>query len=263
MNAEPAPPPGFVHLDVCDAHAVVVHSESDALRGILERSTLYDYAARHPLGQPLAGRGVAYATPLRDDGGRVVVRHNRHGGLFARVTRDLFLPPTRAPRELDTTQRLRAAGVATPEFVAYVIYRAGPVFRRSDVATREVPNASDLSTAIMSRGDAHRRRALAATAELLARLSAAGARHHDLNIKNVLLTERDGKPEALVLDVDRVEFFDDGTRPIEQNLARLLRSARKWRKRYGAFVTEAELSELSERARALTTSSTGRPSTRA
>lgn len=262
MNREPAPPTGFVELNVREARAVVASSDADALRQVLLRSALYEYAARHPLGQPLAGRGVAYAVPLPGEKSRVVVRHNRHGGLLARFTGDLFLPPTRAPHELAISQRLRANGIATPEFVAYVVYRVGPVLRRSDVATREIPNASDLSTAIMSRGDAHRRRALSATAQLVARLSAAGARHYDLNVKNILLVERDGRTEALVLDVDRVEFLDGGARPVEQNLARLLRSARKWRQRYGAFVTEAELSELAERARGLAGSSAG-PSTRA
>ena len=261
MNGEPEPLPGFVELQVRDARAVVARADADALRRVLQRSTLYEYAARHPVGHPLAGRGVAYAVPLPGETSRVVVRHNRHGGLLARFTGDLFLPPTRAPHELAMSRRLAANGIATPEFVAYVVYRAGPAFRRSDVATREVPNASDLSSVITSRGDAHRRRALSATAQLVARLSAAGARHHDLNVKNILLAERDDRTEALVLDVDRVEFLDGGACPIEQNLARLLRSARKWR-RYGAFVTEAELSELAERARELSGPSGG-PSTRA
>ena len=261
MNGEPEPPAGFIELDVRDARAVVASAHADALRQVLLRSTLYEYAARHPLGHPLAGRGVAYAVPLPGETSRVVVRHNRHGGLLARLTGDLFLPPTRAPHELAMSRRLLANGIATPDFVAYVVYRVGPAFRRSDVATREIPNASDLSTAIMSRGDAHRRRALSATAQLVARLSATGARHHDLNVKNILLAERDDRTEALVLDVDRVEFLDAAARPVDQNLARLLRSARKWRHHYGAFVTEAELSELAERARELTGAS-GTPSTR-
>ena len=58
-------------------------------------------------------------------GTRAVVRHNRHGGLFAPVTRDLFLPPTRAPHELRTALRLTALGVPTPPVLMYGVEPAG------------------------------------------------------------------------------------------------------------------------------------------
>jgi hypothetical protein len=91
-----------------------------------------------------------------------------------------------------------------------------------------------------------RARAFAATSALITALAAAGARHHDLNVKNVLLRERvPGALEAVVLDVDRVTF-DGGTaaRLRQHNLARLVRSARKWRDRWGARVTDEELASL-------------------
>ena len=58
---------------------------------------------------------------------------------------DLFFPPTRGLRELVNSLRLRLAGVPTPEVVAVISYRAGPVLRRSDVATREIAESHDLS----------------------------------------------------------------------------------------------------------------------
>lgn len=250
MSREPAPPPGFVELTAAGARAVVAEADAESLRQAIQHETLYAYAARHPLATPLAGRGIAYAVPLPGNAARVVVRHNRHGGLLAPFTGDRFLPPTRAPRELAMWRRLRDQGVRTPEFVAYVTYPAGPLFRRADVATREVANAGDLSAHIMSPHAAVRRRALDATAGLVAQLSHSGARHHDLNVKNVLLVDDGGPMHALVLDIDRVEFQRNGRAVLERNLARLLRSARKWRDRYGAPVTESELSELAERARA-------------
>src|SRR5215467_3319533 len=99
--------------------------------------TLHEYARRHAESKPLAGRSIAYAAPLLD-GTRVVVRHNRHGGVVGPLTRDLFLPPTRAPIELDASLRLAAAGVPTPELLAYAIYPAPFGLRRADVVTREV-----------------------------------------------------------------------------------------------------------------------------
>ena len=134
---------------------------------------------------------MAYAIALPASGTRVVVRHNRHGGLLARLTRDLFLPPTRAPRELAIALRLRTLGVPTPDVVMYGIAPAPFPFQRADVVTREIEHGRDLGV--------HERRrpmsggapnAWSATRALRAMMNAAGVRHHDLNVKNVLLATR-------------------------------------------------------------------------
>ncbi len=239
-------PSGFVAFAVGNVHVVSADQFADAIRAALESrsETLHEYARRHPKAKPLAGRGVAYAAPLPLGATRVVVRHNRHGGLLAGLTRDLFLPPTRAPLELDASLRLVRAGVPTPEFVAYATYPARLGFRRADVATREVAGGFDFSD-VLTRPDASlRARAWTAIADLLRRLASAGARHHDLNVKNVLLHERGNALEALVLDVDRVTFESGGGDVMAANVARLTRSARKWRERHGASVDESELAIL-------------------
>lgn len=249
----PAPylPAGFVQFRIGSTEVVANRRVADAFRTALEAGTLYRYAERHPEAHALTGRGVVYAVPLPGDVERVVVRHNHHGGMFAAVTRDVFRPPTRAPRELRTSERLRRAGVPTPEMLGYALYAAGPLLRRVDVVTCEVPNAFDLSDAILSDDAELRVAALQAAGRLVARLSDAGARHRDLNVKNILLTEdRDTTCRALVLDVDRVSFPDDPQTVLAQNLARLFRSARKWRNDHGALVTEAELRELARAAHA-------------
>jgi len=122
------------------------------------------------------------------------------------------------------------------------VYAAPAGFRSADVMTREIHPSYDLSTAIMSDDRSVRERALAATAVLVAAMNKAKARHHDLNVKNVLLRDGvGGIAEAFVLDVDRVAFVDDPIAARESNVARLLRSARKWQSLHGARVTDAEL----------------------
>jgi hypothetical protein len=242
--AEPAVPAGFVRFMVHGAEVVCADHIEAGLREAISGKTLYDFAATHREARILAGRGIAYAVPLPDGIERVVVRHNRHGGLLARATRDLFAPPTRAPYELAIAERLRILGVPTPRMLGYVIYPAGP-FRRADVLTREVPRSADLSVALASTDFVDRRAALAAAASLIHTLSDAGARHHDLNIKNVLLHETSRSVrQALVLDVDRVTLGDSPFDALNANLARLLRSARKWRGAGRAQVTERELEEF-------------------
>jgi 3-deoxy-D-manno-octulosonic acid kinase len=243
-------PAGFVRFVVDNSVVVCATHIAEPVLEALRAGTLYRYAESHAEARPLAGRGVAYAAPLPGDVERVVIRHNRHGGLLARLTRDLFRPPTLAPLELRLSERLRRAGVPTPVMLGYVVYTAPGGFRRADVMTREIPRSFDLSSAITSDDPTLRERALAATATLVATMSEAKARHRDLNVKNVLLHYgSDGSIQALVLDVDRVTFVDDAETAREANLARLLRSARKWQAIHRASVTGAELDALVAAAR--------------
>jgi hypothetical protein len=154
------------------------------------------------------------------------------GGWMAKLSKDLFVLPTRGFRELVASLRLRASGVSTPEVLAYVSYPKNLLLRRSDVATREIPNGHDLSVALMKVTDHdHRVMVLEAVVKLLRALTGAGAYHQDLNLKNVLLTAGEGPGlDAHVLDVDRVRFSSPGSPLVAKaNLDRLIRSLRKWR----------------------------------
>jgi 3-deoxy-D-manno-octulosonic acid kinase len=237
-------PAEFTRFAAGSTEVVCATHLAQSLRDIVARETLYDYAARLSTARPLAGRGTAYAISLATDS--VVVRHNRHGGLLAPITGDLFRAPTRAPLELERSRRLVEHGVPTPVMLAYAIYHAPFGLRRVDVVTREVTQSFDLSDAFMSDDVARRAAAIEATATLVVALSAVGAHHADLNIKNVLLhpSPTDASVlEAMVLDLDRVRF-DEPEIVFDWNLDRLLRSARKWRDERGARVTQAELTEL-------------------
>lgn len=243
-------PPGFERLLL--AHAVAV-ARSDVAPGIRRalgnvdgtRATLHEYAARHPGARLLQGRGAAYAVPLPQAPFRVVIRHNRHGGALARLTRDLFIAPTRAPYELEVSRRLAQLGVPTPEVVAYALYPRGGLLQRSDVCSREIDGGRDLAQVLTGEGAAERNRALVAAAELVGVMSRAGARHHDLNAKNILLSA----DRAYVLDVDRTALDREPETALAGNLARLGRSLRKWRDQFGARVADRDISELEVNAR--------------
>jgi 3-deoxy-D-manno-octulosonic acid kinase len=240
-------PDRYTRFLISGADVVALGTCADAVRRALATRSLYVYAATHPARRELRGRGAAYAVPLPDGHTRVVVRHSRHGGILAPVTGDRFFPPTRAPHELRTALRLADLGVPTPEVIAYAIYRAGRILRRSDVATREVAGGSDLGEVLAAALDpALRATVFDATADLLRALERAGARHPDLNVGNVLLVDTaDGTRRALVLDVDRVVFERAGDRRLgAANLARLVRSARKLRGQGRLAITDAELDAL-------------------
>jgi len=244
--ADGGPPAGYVRVTAGRCVAVAREAHADDARRMLAEGSLYEAAARDLAARPLQGRGVAYAVALPVTGTRAVVRHNRHGGLLAPLTRDLFLAPTRAPHELTVALRLDALGVPTPDVLMYGVAAAALLFYRADVVTREIVAGRDLA-AFMSReaNDADRAAAWDATRSLVRAMNDAGVRHHDLNVKNVLLAPGENGLAAYLLDVDRVTFGAPGSPQIARaNVARLLRSARKWRDERGVRFEERELAAL-------------------
>jgi len=229
-------------------HVVAQREHYDAVRAAVARETLHAWAARQSAARPLQGRGVAWATRLAS-GREVVVRHSHHGGLFAPLTRDLFLAPTRAPRELDVSLRLRDAGVPTPAVVAFVTYTAFGPFCRADVATSLVAGADLPVSWAAAPGQAGRDAITDAVAVLLRALHDTGAHHPDLNVKNVLISSTDGVPNAWVLDVDRVTFGRAGDDRIAgKNARRLLESVARWKSAHGLDIADVDLRRLAEAA---------------
>src|SRR5690242_4143113 len=239
-------PAGYERVTAGRCWAVVRADHRADAAAMLAEGTLYEAAARDLAARTFTGRGITYAVALPVSGTRVVVRHNRHGGLLAPLTRDLFLLPTRAPYELAVSLRLASLGVRTPEVVMYGVERVAVGLRRSDVVTREIGGGRDLSTYMVPDvATAERAAAWVAARELVLALNAAGARHHDLNVKNILLAPLDGRLAAWVLDVDRVDFGEPGSAAVRRgNAERLLRSARKWRDVHGAVFDEREIAPL-------------------
>jgi 3-deoxy-D-manno-octulosonic acid kinase len=222
-------PPGYVALSDGGTEGALLATLEKPLRAAIAGGSFYGYASHHPQARSFAGRGVAYAVPLPDGDVSVVVRRSRHGGLLAPLTGDRFLGATRAPTELETSLTLARRGVATPEVIAYATYPVSGIFRRADVVTREVPHAKDLLAVLAGEDQAAKDAWPAAVSTLLQALLSAGARHPDLNVKNILLTkDANAKWEAIVIDVDRVWFDEPESLDVyDANLRRLARSGTK------------------------------------
>lgn len=256
MSASPdATPLGYVRVGVAPREAVVRDREANDVRAILTAGTLHDWAS-HVYGANLyTGRAPAYGVTLPSSGTRVVVRHARHGGLLAPVTGDLFAGAGRAPHELEMSSRLAMERVPTPAFVGYAVYPVAAGLSRIDVLVEEIAGARDLANVVIDGGVTPP--LIDATARLLAALARAGARHEDLNLKNVLISRSgtpngaDGAPTAWAIDVDRVSFGHPRVRAMEANIARLARSARKWRRGRALPFDDEHLAALARRAREL------------
>ncbi|HEY4954873.1 MAG TPA: lipopolysaccharide kinase InaA family protein [Gemmatimonadaceae bacterium] len=247
--------PGYARLTTPGAAGIVLEGCRTAIESIVAGQPLYDFAAAQPAARRFTGRAPVYAITLSEECGDVVVRRSMRGGALARLRTDLFFPPTRGLRELVTSLRLRRAGVQTPEMIGFIVYRVGPVFRRTDVVTREIKGGTDLASALRRTSDTEQRLALfEASAQLVAMLSRAGAHHSDLNARNILVTGIESaippQPQAYLLDVDRVRFHIPGDPVVlSANIARLARSMRKLRDRGELKIEDSEIERL--RARVL------------
>jgi len=219
-----------------------------AIREALNNATLHEWAAGQNERDLMYGRGISYGVVLAagtemEPSTPVVVRRNRHGGLLRFLTGEYFLMPTRAPFELSASLRLAAAGVPTPELVAYAIYPALGVFARSDVMTRRLPSGADFPAAWSKASKTDRELMLAAVAGLLKSLAGAGAWHADLNLKNIYIAGKDSALTPYLLDVDRVTFSGSNDEAA-RNFNRLARSVRKWREQRGLDFGEEALARL-------------------
>lgn len=243
--------PGYARVTGDGVRGLVVESSRRGLESVLEAGTLYDFASKQPSARKFTGRVPAYAVTLPQGGADVVVRHSVRGGMLARTGSDLFLPPTRGLRELINALRLRIAGIPTPEVVAFVTYKAGPVFRRSDVATAEIKDGHDLAVVLREMPAGEQRHAcLEAAGRLVGSLSAIGAHHPDLNIRNVLVTwDSDHGAKAHILDVDRIRFHTPADPMVAQaNIERLERSLRKQRAAGSIAISDDEIATINATA---------------
>jgi tRNA A-37 threonylcarbamoyl transferase component Bud32 len=221
------PPAGYREAAIGGTLVVARESEFDAFVAALGMGTLHAWASAQPGATAMQGRGVAWATTL-PSGTEVVVRHSRHGGMLAPLTQDLFLAPTRAPEELAIAERLRGAGVRTPEVIGYAVYSVAGPLCRADVVTERI-DARDLPAALNDADERGGQAIAQAVDSLIGSMMQVRARHPDLNARNILIGSRDGSVTAWVIDVDRMEFSTEpnAARVGSQNTMRLAASLRK------------------------------------
>lgn len=195
-----------------------------------EWGSISAWSSAHPEAVCWRGRGRLFVVP-RGDGHRWVVRRLRHGGVLAGVTGDRFLAlgRPRSVNELLMSLALAGMGIETPPVVAALVYFRGLCYRGEVV--RRMVEGRDLSHCLFgasaSRGKL-RSEELRAAGHLLARLCANGVFHPDLNLRNVLIGDRDGTVRAYLLDLEKCEVrASPRDRLGARMLARLRRSAQR------------------------------------
>jgi 3-deoxy-D-manno-octulosonic acid kinase len=175
-----------------------------------------------------AGGRAGSALLALPGGLRLHLRPVRHGGWLAPLWGDRLLGLGRPLRELEANAALRERGAPVPRPVLVAGLRRGWLWSAA-VGTLHEDDTRDGLAWIDARPT---RRALAAVARAAARavrrFHDAGGRHADLHLGNLLLRERPGGVEVLVIDLDkaRVGAAPDAARRMRE-LMRLYRSLAK------------------------------------
>jgi len=168
-------------------------------------------------------------------GAGLVVREYCHGGVFGAMAGTIFLGDGRMLDELSLSMCARRRGVPVAIPVAVRVQKAWGPFVRAHYVSEKIADAVNLLDLLEDAGlsDAlrppERRRLSEAVAAAIAAMHDAGIVHADLNLKNVLVRDAFGQPEAFVIDFDKAKLT--GQLTLEQrmaNLMRLDRSIAKW-----------------------------------
>lgn len=146
---------------------------------------------------------------------------------------DLYFDrPPRPFIELAVSERLRAAGVATPEVLAVLVV-PGRLGYRGDLATEWLGEGHDLLALLAPNvyPAQVRRAGLEAAGWTVGRAHAAGLDHPDLNVGNLFLQPvAGGGWTAALLDLDRASIGRPSGRVARRNLERFVRSLEKERR---------------------------------
>jgi hypothetical protein len=174
--------------------------------------------------------------PLRSlqlgSGDRALIRTYRHGGLLRHLSDGVFCSwPPRPFRELAITEEIRRRGVPTVEAYGACVEQVWGPFYRGWLVTRELADTQDLWQAFKTGlvQELGIDRILLAVADAVRALHRAGVYHTDLNLKNILVSNKQGGVKGYIIDFDKAKLLFGNLPPklVRKNINRLLRSVNK------------------------------------
>ncbi len=173
-------------------------------------------------------RGRGRPAVVEAGGELLVVRHYYHGGIFRKLTGDLFPGTGRFLNELRLLESARRGEVAVPEPVGLLIEPVFPALFRADLVTVYLPESVDLLSHCRNLAASGPGRCppgvISAAGRQVARLHRAGILHGDLQLKNILVRPVRTPPEVFLLDFDRAREGPATPAGRRRNLRRLYRS---------------------------------------
>jgi len=165
----------------------------------------------------------------------LAVRRYAHGGALGRLSGTLFLGPGRMQAEFAVAAYAHRHKVPTSAPVALHIDRVWGPLVKAWYISELVPDASNMldflndSQVEEGLGAPQRRRLAKAIAAAIADMHEAGILHADLNLRNLLVRDPLGEPQAFIIDFDKARLVESlSLKQRMRNVLRLDRSVAKW-----------------------------------
>jgi 3-deoxy-D-manno-octulosonic acid kinase len=172
-------------------------------------------------------------------GRELVVRPYRRGGAFGQLLNDRYSQPHRAKQELEVLHKLQQEGVPVVAPVA-ALAKKGRAFWRLRLCTELLADALTVPAFLDQYPD--RRRQTSEAVGLVIRLAfAAGLRHPDLHLDNVLVRPSGDKVRAVLVDLDRARIDGPLTDRVRDGmLVRMQRHLVRHRRSLAALPSRSE-----------------------
>lgn len=185
----------------------------------------------------LKGRNIIPCIPIRGSNERMIIKHYEHGGLFRKITRDIFLGNSRPFRELAILEAAGQKGIPVPEVLAARVDRIFGPFHKGEIVYKEIPDSANLLEYLkrlnerpMGERISLKRKIINSLAQAIKKMHISGIYHADLNVKNVLIQNRGEAPRIYLVDFDCSKIRKNLPLRVRiKNLARFNRSCEKWK----------------------------------
>jgi len=193
----------------------------------------------------LGNRGGGFRLNL-DGLPELFVRHCRRGGLVGAAMGDVFIGLRRRPlNELSVADQAFKRGIAVAEPIGALVAWIAPALYRGFFITRAMAGIPLWDFLRTDDDPVVRRHVLEQARMAIDTMHDRGLYHADLNLHNLLVSERDENFSVIILDLDKARIID---RPVpstlrRRNSARLIRSARKLES-VGGLLDEDDLTLL-------------------
>jgi len=185
----------------------------------------------------LKGRNIIPCIPIRGSDERMIIKHYEHGGLFRKITKDIFLGSSRPFRELAILEAAGQKGIPVPEVLAASVDRIFGPFHKGEIVYKEIPDSANLLEYLkglnerpMGEKISLKREIINSLAQAIKKMHTSGIYHADLNVKNVLIQNRGEAPRIYLVDFDCSKIKKNLSLRVRiKNLARFNRSCEKWK----------------------------------
>ncbi len=169
-----------------------------------------------------SGRGSAWV--IKTEWGKWVLRHYFRGGLYAKVSKDLYLwtglNQCRAFREFQLLDKIQSWGLPAPKPIAARVIKKG-LYYSNDLIMEQIPHKSTWAQSLLE--SKQNIRQWEQIGHTIAQFHQHGIDHSDLNAHNILLSD----DQINLIDFDNSTIKAPHIKWQKKNINRLKRSIEK------------------------------------